>query len=120
GAGPVQAAVGYEHRNELGHNLENGAGIGPDLPAYVRTDYLIQYGEPFSGDVKVDEAYLEVSVPLLKNIPGAEKLSLDFAARESRYHNQGLQGTRAFDGTPYPTATHNLTTWKISGLYDPV
>jgi outer membrane receptor protein involved in Fe transport len=120
GAGAVQGAIGYEHRNELGHNLENGAGIGPDLPAYVRTDYLIQYGEPFSGDVKVDEAYVEVNIPLLKNVPGAEKLTLDLAARESRYHNQGLQGTRAFDGTPYPTANHNLTTWKVSGLYDPV
>jgi len=28
GAGPIQGAVGYEHRTELGHNLENGAGVG--------------------------------------------------------------------------------------------
>jgi outer membrane receptor protein involved in Fe transport len=45
GAGEVQGAVGYEHRDELGHNLQ------PDLPSYIRADYLIQYGEPFSGKV---------------------------------------------------------------------
>ncbi|HEY4215289.1 MAG TPA: TonB-dependent receptor [Steroidobacteraceae bacterium] len=118
GAGPVQGAVGYEHRDELGHNLENGAGVGPDIPTYVRTDYLIQYGEPFSGDVKVDEVYGEISLPLLKDAPGAKKLDLDLAARESRYHNQGLQGTQAFDGTLFPTATHNLFTWKAGATYD--
>ena len=120
GAGPFQAAVGYEHRNELGHNLENGAGVGPNIPAYIRTDYLIQYGEQFSGDVKVDEGYLELSLPLLKDVPGAKKLDLDISARESRYQNQGLQGTQSFNGTPFPSASHNLTTWKVSGVYDPV
>jgi iron complex outermembrane recepter protein len=120
GAGPIQAAIGYEHRDELGHNLENGAGIGPDLPAYIRTDYLIQYGEAFSGDVKVDEAYTEISLPMLKDAPGAKKLDFDIAARESRYRNQGLAGTKSFNGTPFPSATHNLFTWKISGVYDPV
>jgi outer membrane receptor protein involved in Fe transport len=120
GAGPIQAAVGYEHRDELGHNLENGAGVGPNLPDYIRTDYLIQYGEAFSGDVKVDEAYTEISLPVLKDAPGAKKLDFDLAARESRYRNQGLAGTKSFNGTPFPSATHNLFTWKISGVYDPV
>src|SRR5262249_36155756 len=120
GAGAIQAAVGYEHRDELGHNLENGAGVGPNIPAYIRTDYLIQYGEAFSGDVKVDEAYAEISLPLLKDAPGAKKLDVDIAGRESRYHNQGLAGTQAFDGTPRPSATHNLTTWKVSAVWDPV
>ena len=120
GAGAVQGAVGYEHRTELGHNLENGAGVGPDIPAYVRTDYLIQYGEPFSGNVKVDEAYAEVSVPLLKDLPGVRRLDLDISGRESRYHNQGLQGTQSFSGQLYPTATNNLTTWKVGGNYEPL
>jgi len=120
GAGAISAAVGYEHRDELGHNLENGAGIGPDIPDYIRTDYLIQYGEAFSGKVKVDEAYAEISLPLLKDAPGAKKLDLDIAARESRYRNQGLEGTQSFDGTPRPSASHNLTTWKVSAVWDPI
>jgi len=108
GAGAVQAAVGYEHRDELGHNLET------DEPSYIRTDYLVQYGEPFSGDVKVDEAYVETNVPVLKDAPGAKKLEFDIAARESRYRNQGLEGTTGL------SRSHNLTTWKVSGLWDPI
>jgi len=108
GAGDVQAAVGYEHRDELGHNLEL------DQPEYIRTDYLIQYGEPFSGDVKVDEAYVETNIPVLRDMPAVKKLEFDVAARESRYRNQGLEGTTGL------SRTHNLTTWKISGLWDVV
>jgi outer membrane receptor protein involved in Fe transport len=100
GAGEIQGALGYEHRDELGHNLQ------PNLPAYIRADYLIQYGEPFSGKVKVDEAYVEMNLPLLKDAPGAKFLGFDLAARESRYKNIGLAGTTGL------TKTHNLTTWK--------
>jgi outer membrane receptor protein involved in Fe transport len=106
GAGEIQAAVGYEHRDELGHNLE------PDEPLYVRSDYLIQYGEPFSGKVKIDEAYVETNIPVLKDVPGVKKLTFDLAVRESRYRNQGLAGTTRL------SKTHNLNTWKISGLWD--
>jgi outer membrane receptor protein involved in Fe transport len=120
GAGAISGAIGIEHRDELGHNLENGAGVGPDIPAYVRTDYLIQYGEPFSGKVKVDEVYGEVNLPVLKDAPGAKKLEFDISARESKYRNQGLAGTQSFEGVPFPKASHNLFTWKISALYDPI
>jgi outer membrane receptor protein involved in Fe transport len=106
GAGEIQAAVGYEHRDELGHNLQ------PNLPSYIRADYLIQYGEPFSGKVKVDEAYIETNLPLLRDAPAAKKLEFDIAARESRYTNQGLAGTSGLN------KSHNLTTWKVSGLWD--
>jgi iron complex outermembrane recepter protein len=108
GAGEVQAAVGYEHRDELGHNLQ------PALPQYIRADYLIQYGEPFAGKVKVDEVYAEINLPLLKDAPAAKKLEFDIAARESKYRNEGLEGTTRLK------RTHNLTTWKISGLWDPI
>ncbi|HVY80132.1 MAG TPA: TonB-dependent receptor [Steroidobacteraceae bacterium] len=108
GAGEIQGAVGYEHRDELGHNLQ------PDLPGYIRADYLIQYGEPFSGDVKVDEAYVETNVPIVKDVPGFKKLYFDLAARQSKYRNHGLAGTTGLH------RTHNLTTWKISAQWDVV
>src|SRR6185295_5414437 len=108
GAGDIRGAIGYEHRDELGHNRE------PDLPAYIRADYLIQYGEPFGGDVKVDEVYVEANVPLAKDVVGARKLEFDLAARQSHYKNHGLEGTTGL------TKTHDLTTWKVSGLWDPL
>jgi len=106
GAGAVAGAVGFEHRDELGHNLE------PDEPSYIRTDYLIQYGEPFSGDVKVDEAYVETNIPVLKDMAFAKRLDIDLAVRESKYHNQGLEGTTGL------SRTHNLTTWKANATWD--
>jgi outer membrane receptor protein involved in Fe transport len=106
GAGEIMGAVGLEHRRELGHNLQ------PDQPQYIRTDYLIQYGEPFSGDVKVNEAYVEVNMPLLKDLPAVRRLGLDLAARESRYENHGLAGTTGLK------RNHNLTTWKASATWD--
>ncbi len=106
GAGEIRAAVGYEHRDELGKNLQ------PDLPFYVRTDYLIQYGEPFSGKVKVDEGYIETNIPLLKDAPAAKKLELDLAIRQSSIRNTGLAGTTGLH------RVHNLSTWKASGIWD--
>jgi iron complex outermembrane receptor protein len=50
----------------------------------------------------------------LRNEPGADRLEFDAALRESRYDNQGLAGT---DGTE---SKHNMTTWKITGIWDPV
>jgi len=110
GAGPFQLAAGVEYRTELGHNIgsQNGA------PDYVRTDYLIQYGESFSGKVNVTEAFAELNTPLLRDRPGASRLEFNTAIRESNYNNQGLEGTTG------ESRSHSFTTWKVSGIYDPV
>lgn len=110
GAGPFQLAAGAEYRTETGHNIgsQNGA------PDYVRTDYLIQYGESFSGKVDVTEGFVELNLPLLSDKPAARQLSLDTALRGSRYKNTGL------DGTTGETRTHDFTTWKLSAIWDPI
>jgi len=109
GAGPISAAVGAEYRVEKGENL-----AAQGVPDYVRTDYNVQYGESFAGDVDVTEGYVEIDVPTLKNMPFARKLDFNFAARISRYDNQGRFGTTG------ESRTNNLFTWKIQGLWDPV
>ena len=110
GAGPFQLAAGLEYRTEIGHNIgsQNGA------PDWVRTDYLIQYGETFAGKVNVTEAFAELNTPLLKDKPGASRLEFNTAVRASRYQNTGLEGTTG------ETRTHSFDTWKVSGIYDPV
>ena len=111
GAGAIKGATGVEYRVEKGTNIgsQNGA------PDYVRNDYLIQYGESFAGKVKVTEGYGEVNLPLLRDVAFAKRLEFDVAARYSRYENEGTLGPGA--GI---SRTHNLTTWKISGFWDPV
>ena len=104
GAGPVGLAVGGEYRWE---NIKNLNMSGP--PA---TDYFIQYGDSFRGKVSVWETYGEVNVPVLKDVPFAQKLEFDGAVRYSHYHNVG-------QGPIFNKASHGLATWKISGIWDP-
>jgi iron complex outermembrane receptor protein len=109
GAGAVQAAAGIEFRKEEGENI-----AAEELNDWTRTDFLIQYGESFSGDVDVTEGFVEVNLPLLRDRPGAQLLEFNTAARYSEYKNKGLAGTTGEE------RTHDMTTWKVSGLYDPV
>jgi iron complex outermembrane recepter protein len=110
GAGAIKGAAGVEYRTEKGTNTgsQNGA------PDYVRTDYLIQYGESFAGKVDVVEGYVETNVPVLSDVNSAQRLEFDLSARVSSYRNKGGAGTSG------ASATHNLTTWKISSIWDPV
>jgi iron complex outermembrane recepter protein len=109
GAGEIQAAAGVEYRTEKGRNI-----AAEELPDYLRTDFLIQYGESFSGDVDVTEGFFEVNVPLLRDRPGAKLVELNLAARESHYKNKGLEGTTG------ESRSHDMFTWKVSGVFDPL
>jgi outer membrane receptor protein involved in Fe transport len=111
GAGTIKGATGVEYRVEKGSNIGSQGGA----PDYVRNDYLIQYGESFAGKVNVTEAYGEVNLPLLRDLAFAKRLELDVAARWSRYENEGTLGPG--NGIK---RSHNMTTWKASGFWDPV
>ncbi len=100
---PITAAVGAEYRVEKGTNI---AAVPAGTPDYVRTDYLIQYGESFAGKVDVTEGYVETFFPFLRDAPGAKRLDLDLAARISEYKNKGGFGTTGEE------RTHDMTTWK--------
>ncbi|HEU4620268.1 MAG TPA: TonB-dependent receptor, partial [Gammaproteobacteria bacterium] len=116
GAGPFQLAAGLELRRETGHNIdsENDPNTGQPVPLYTHADYLINYGETFAGKVDVSEAFVELNTPLLEGKPAAKRLEFNSAVRESRYENTGLEGTTG------EKRTHDFTTWKISGLWDPL
>jgi iron complex outermembrane receptor protein len=80
-AGPLALAVGYEHRDQDG---------------FFRPDAIVVAGEsngvpagPTSGDFYVDEAYLELNVPLLADMPFARRLDLSAATRYSDYSTFG-------------------------------
>jgi iron complex outermembrane receptor protein len=80
-AGALAFAVGYEHRNESG---------------FVEPDYYSSTGNstdlasaPTNGSYSLDEGYLELSIPVLKDLPLARQLEFDVAARTSHYSNFG-------------------------------
>jgi iron complex outermembrane receptor protein len=80
-AGAVGFAAGLEHRTVSGYDTPGQfeqSGYSTDLA-----------GNSTYGRYTVKEAYLEVAVPLLKDLPFAKLLSIDVATRYSDYSNFG-------------------------------
>lgn len=74
-AGPLGFAVGFEHREQDGSFQPDAVVVAGDtagLPA-----------QPTSGGFDVDEFYLELNVPILSGVPGADLLDLSLAVRNT-------------------------------------
>jgi outer membrane receptor protein involved in Fe transport len=107
-AGPLMGAFGLEYRKE---DLTNNAG---NLPRAQRTDFSLQYGDSFAGKTNVKEAFMELEMPFLRDLPGARMLTVNVAGRRSEYENIGGLGTSG------QTGTQAFTTWKAAFVYDPI
>ncbi|WP_342316579.1 TonB-dependent receptor [Lysobacter sp. FW306-1B-D06B] len=80
-AGPLAFATGYEHRTESGQ-------FDPD--AFIAAGLSTGNGtKPTAGGYSLDEAYLELAVPVLADMPGAKLLDFSLATRYSDYSNFG-------------------------------
>jgi iron complex outermembrane receptor protein len=80
-AGELGIAGGLEHRTVSGYDRPGQfeqSGYSTDLA-----------GNSTAGRYTVKEAYLELAVPILKNVPFAQLLSVDLATRHSDYSNFG-------------------------------
>jgi len=80
-AGTVSIAGGIEHRGEKG-SFRPDAGDSAGLTTNLASN-------PTSGAYVVNEAYLELDVPLLRDLPGAQELGVNVASRYSHYSNFG-------------------------------
>ena len=80
-AGDVGLALGVEHRREDGF-------FSPDALAQTGTSTDLAAG-PTGGNYSLDEAYVEVLVPLLADVPFARELSITAATRYSDYDTFG-------------------------------
>ncbi|MFC4528410.1 TonB-dependent receptor [Dyella halodurans] len=80
-AGDLGLAAGVEHREEEGRFVPDAfrqAGLSSGLPATTT-----------SGKYRVNEAYLELDAPLLRDMTMARELSVNIATRYSDYDNFG-------------------------------
>jgi iron complex outermembrane receptor protein len=93
-AGDVNVAMGLSHRNVSGYDT-------PDIPSTEGYTTNLA-GQPTSGGYNVSEAYGEINVPLLKDLPGAQSLNLDVAKRFSHYNNFGNTNNSSFKLTWKP------------------
>ncbi|AWH44204.1 TonB-dependent receptor [Stenotrophomonas sp. ZAC14A_NAIMI4_1] len=80
-AGDLGFAFGLENRKETGEFI-------PDALAQTGATTNLAAG-PTGGGYKVKEAYLELNVPVLADLPGAKELSFNAATRFSDYDTFG-------------------------------
>jgi iron complex outermembrane recepter protein len=80
-AGDLGFAFGVEHRKEKGEFV-------PDALAVTGGSTNLASG-PTRGSYSVDEAYLELQVPILADLPFARELSLNIASRYSDFDTFG-------------------------------
>jgi iron complex outermembrane receptor protein len=95
-AGTVNIAGGLEHRREKGYFRPHGpdsAGLTTNLAS-----------DPSKGRYNVNEAYLELDVPLLRDLPGVQELGINIASRYSHYSNFGSTTNNKYSVRWRPTA----------------
>ncbi|MBS7456070.1 TonB-dependent receptor domain-containing protein [Coralloluteibacterium stylophorae] len=80
-AGPLQFSLGAERRKESGYDHPDALINAGDTTGNART--------ATDGGYDVDEAYLELQIPLLADLPGAQLLDLNIATRYSDYSTFG-------------------------------
>ena len=80
-AGDLSFAAGIEHRKESG-------SFSPDAFAQTGLSTDLASG-PTAGGYSLDEAYVELQVPVLADVPGAEELTFTAATRYSDYDTFG-------------------------------
>lgn len=80
-AGDLGVAVGIESRKEAG-------AFTPDALAVTAASTNLAAG-PTRGEYRVDEVYAELQIPVLKDLPGIDSLSLNVSSRYSDYDTFG-------------------------------
>ncbi len=80
-AGPLAFAAGYEYRKEQGFDEPDAIVAGGNTTGNGR--------KGTAGGYSLDEYYLELNIPILKDVPFAQLLEISLASRYSDYSNFG-------------------------------
>lgn len=104
GAGPLAAAAGVEFRADKG-DVTHG-----NVPYYDQ--FALSLGLDYGGKIQVLEGFGELNAPLLRDLPFADLLELNGAARYTR--------TKSTDGISGASKTVGTTSWKAGVVYEPL
>src|SRR6185437_6537660 len=106
-AGPLQFAVGAEHRYYY-------TRFTPDF--FLGTGDVAGFNGalPTHGAESVSEGYGELQIPLLADLPGVKSLSADGAVRYSSYDLKGVGGVWTYSGGALWRVTPDV---RIRGQY---
>ncbi len=104
-AGPLGIAFGTEYRKDEYFNQPDSLVAGG-----FSSD---NFQEPSKGETSVTGYYVEVNVPLLKDMPGAQELTLNVANRWSDYEASGRVGGENVTSDPGSPSTSKIgLTWR--------
>lgn len=102
-AGPVAIATGAEFRSEKVKGTAD--------PLSATNQFFNGNGSLISGKVDVLEGYVEGEVPLFRDTPFLNEVSLNGAIRRTHYKRES-------EGRP--SSSLSVTTWKIGAVWEPV
>ncbi|MFZ6756339.1 TonB-dependent receptor [Undibacterium sp. Ji50W] len=99
--GPLGIATGYEYRREMAYDspdpfVSQASSVLPLVSGAAQATTSAAARNPTAGSYYLNEAYAELSAPLLANLPWVKKLELDAAVRYSRYSTVGGKATTKF------------------------
>jgi outer membrane receptor protein involved in Fe transport len=101
--GMLSIASGAEYRSD---KLVGGAD-----PLSATSAFWSFNGKAINGKIEVAEGYVEAVAPLLKDVPFADSLELNGAARRTHYKRSSPAAA---------SSTANVTTWKFGAVWQPV
>lgn len=87
-AGDVQLAVGGDYRKEYSHSIVDFLALADPVTGKCQAPQSA-CSSPLQGGFNVKEAYAEMLIPLLKDVPFAKSLNVTLGARYSNYSLAG-------------------------------
>src|SRR5690606_3977685 len=83
-AGDIQAVIGFVHRSESIHNVDDNAAAPPEREL-SHLGAWAPYEPELRASNSVSELYGELVVPVLRDLPFAHRLAVEGAFRYSDY-----------------------------------
>jgi iron complex outermembrane receptor protein len=102
-AGEVVLAAGANYRFDSYNQMSDALSVAFNPYTNANGQWRTGNTQPSTGHNEVTEGYLELGVPLLKDLPFAESLDADLAVRWTDYRTSG-----------------SATTWKVGLNYQPI
>ena len=95
--GTAYFAAGYEERNQ-------GYFDRPD-PLVAQGLSSTNFSEPTRGKTGSEEFFIEINLPLLSGVPGAQELEMTLSARNSEFTSGGIVGSSSTSNNPGDPST---------------
>jgi outer membrane receptor protein involved in Fe transport len=102
-AGDIVVAAGANYRFDSYNQMSDALSVAFNPYTQANGQWRTGNTQPSRGHNEVTEGYIEFAVPLLSNLPFAQDLDADLAARWTDYRTSGT-----------------ATTWKVGLNYQPI